>query len=103
MGRGSTQFGGALRPAMADHEADTPAVRDARRTRAPRPAALADGPMTRRDLREALDGSRSTVSEALQDVLGADFVTEAVDVPADLPRAAGLPPPRRRPGPPTLA
>lgn len=55
------------------HE-ESPPFHDALRKRAPLLEALADGPLTQRDLRDALGVSRSTVYKALQDLETAGLV-----------------------------
>jgi predicted transcriptional regulator len=60
---------------MTDQQDGGPPFLDALRKRAPMLEALADGPLTQRDLRERLGLSRSTVYKALQDLETAGLVT----------------------------
>jgi len=70
---------------MADPSAGTPAFRETGRQRASILTALADGPMTQRELRDAPDVCRPTMSTGRQDALLAELVGDAA---AETARAA---------------
>ena len=61
-------------PAMTDAGRDTAALADVLRKRAPLLEALADGPLTQRDVRDELGVSRSTVYSALRELESAGLV-----------------------------